>query len=92
LLVKALKAKDSFVRSDAYRTLGEMGPAAKEATDAHREGLKDKQFRVYAAECLWRINGKSPEALRVLRGALQDDNELVRFPAAKVLFVLSATK
>ena len=53
----------------AVELLGSYGPAAKDAAPALREALGDDNHacRVFAAEALWKVEPRSPEALAALK-------------------------
>ena len=57
ILVASLKDQDAFVRRDAARSLGRIGPAAGEAVPALRSAARDKNqhVRQAAAEALHRV-------------------------------------
>jgi HEAT repeat protein len=63
-LSEALRDSDAFVRRDAARALGQIGPAARDAAAALRLAAKDRnpQVRKAAAEALQEIQPTSSAA------------------------------
>ncbi|HZT79995.1 MAG TPA: HEAT repeat domain-containing protein [Gemmataceae bacterium] len=83
-LVAALRENDIGLRREVLAALGEIGPAAKDAAPALIALLaeKNKELPRRAASALARIG---PVCLPVLRAALKDDREAVRYWSACAL-------
>jgi serine/threonine protein kinase len=85
VLVEALlKAPEGDDRALAARTLGGIGPGAREAIPVLLEALRDRDstVRVDAAAALEKMG---PEAADALAAAVDDDDEVVRRIAADAL-------
>ena len=81
--VGALKGPDAEARSEAARSLGAMGSAARAAAPALVEALgdADAMVRVRAATALVRVGGPQKAALPVLLTARDDPDDGVRSEA-----------
>lgn len=103
-LAKLLEHKNLQVRSLAARALGEIGPAAKSATDVLKKGLQDSTMNVAAesAIALVLIGLPPDESVALLKRAIEEPNEgiaayaidaLPRMgPAGKELIPLALSK
>jgi HEAT repeat protein len=79
---------DSEIRWNAARTLGKIGPAAKEsipALEATMKGDQDPVVREHAAEALGDIGPEAKEAVPALALALKDPDARVRRDAVRSL-------
>lgn len=87
-IVPLLRHKDdSEIRWNAARTLGKIGPAAKEAAPKLVEAMKDPEplVREHAAEALGDIGPEAKETIPELVKALQDADARVRRDAVRSL-------
>jgi HEAT repeat protein len=86
-LLLSLKSDQAGIRAGAARTLGEIGPAAKDAvpdlTAALRDG--DRDVRQNAAQSLGNIGTAAQPAAAELSAALRDSQWQVRRAAAYAL-------
>ena len=86
-LLLTLKSEQAALRAGAARTLGEIGPAAKDAvpdlTAALRDG--DRDVRQNAAQALGNIGPAAQPAAAELSAALKDGQWQVRRAAAYAL-------
>jgi HEAT repeat protein len=74
-LRNSLSAKRSGTRAIAVLGLGHLGEAAADAIPDLQRALHDKNpaVRLYAAQALWRVQGKPDQALPVLAAGLKDE-------------------
>jgi HEAT repeat protein len=74
-LVKELAERRSGVREDAVSALGLMGTEARPAIPELQKMLKDpdRHVRISAALALYRLTGQVGASIRVLVGAIQDE-------------------
>jgi HEAT repeat protein len=86
-LLLSLKAPEASVRAGAARTLGEIGPAAKDGVADLSAALKDpdKDVRQNAAQALGNIGPAAQPAAAPLSAALRDSQWQVRRAAAYAL-------
>ncbi len=86
-LSKNLSSKDPAVRRASARTLGSLGPEAKDAVDPLARCLKDEvvDVRKLAAQSLGKIGPGAASATTALAAALSDKESLVRAAAAAAL-------
>ncbi len=84
---------DSEIRWNAARTLGKIGPAAKETTPNLVAALKDSEplVREHAAEALGEIGPDAKEAIPELIQALKDPDARVRRDAVRSLGQMGPT-
>jgi HEAT repeat protein len=77
VLAAAFETGDDAGKVIAATTLGEMGPAAREAAPALRKALRDEDalVRIEAAAALARVEGRPEVVLPVLIARLRGDND-----------------
>jgi HEAT repeat protein len=86
-LVAKLSNKDSEVRRQAARELGEMGAEAKDAVGALRKAMRDPDLfvRRFSAEALGNIGVEAKAAVPELALALNDEKKEVALAAVESL-------
>ncbi len=86
-LLLSLKSEQGPVRAGAARTLGEIGPAAKDAVPDLTAALRDseREVRQNAAQALGNIGPAAQPAAAELSAALKDGQWQVRRAAAYAL-------
>lgn len=99
ILAKAIESPSLEVRYFAVDALGRIGPDALGSVpaiiaevDIPKDHINYKalaRFRRYAARALGRIGASDREAVRVLEGALQDEDPLYRVEAALALWKMT---
>jgi HEAT repeat protein len=87
ILVLLKHKDDSEIRWNAARTLGKIGPAAKEAVPDLIAALKDSDalVREHAAEALGDIGPQAKESISALEKVLKDPDARVRRDAVRSL-------
>src|SRR5690606_26045519 len=82
-----LPDRDSDLRRQAAKELGEMGPEAKEAVPALRKALRDSDayVRRFSAEALGAIGPAAKEAVPDLALAMNDGKKVVALAAVESL-------
>jgi len=91
--IEKLQDRDDDLRGWAIRTVGEIGPAAKETVPLLRKALKEEtrtEMRMWTAQALGRIGPDAKEAVPELAAALKDQESTVRLHAAEALGEIGA--
>ncbi len=86
-LIDTLSTNDGLVRGAAVGSLGEIGPAAKDAVLALTPLLDDRKFyiRVKTASALWSIDQETTSTIPVLIACLKHTDSSIRVSALEVL-------
>jgi hypothetical protein len=82
-LLPRLRDEDGTISLHTAITMGNIGPAAREALPILREFTKsDKStVRIYSARALWKVSGEVEPALSVLEAGIQDKSAKFRWAA-----------
>jgi HEAT repeat protein len=94
-LVDLLKHEEWYIRKEAAKRIGGMGPKAKAAADPLRAALRgqivprlrdvDAIAIIQAAEALWKVDGRGEAVVPTLMEALKHEHWRVRADAAELL-------
>jgi HEAT repeat protein len=84
-LIKNLDDRDAQIRHQAVKSLGDMGPKAKEAVPALIKTFGDPELRTYAFRALGAIGREAKETVPALIKTLAGPDANVRQGAARAL-------